>query len=479
MRFATSILIAATMGCALLGLSSEARAEDRIKPYGENPFYWQYQGEPVLLLGGSWQDNLFNHPDGLEEHLDTLAEAGGNYVRNTMSTREPGNLWPFVEVEDGLFDLDQLNEPYWERFEAFLDLTLERDIIVQIEVWDPHDYHADPNIGWRVNPFNPLNNVNYTAGESGLPETVDHRPGPEPTPHPMWRTPPTLDDNPLVLGYQKAIVDRMLDIAMPYPHVLYCMSNEMGERHEWSDYWAAHIHARASEAGFEVYVSDMRRNEDVSHPDHRHMYSKPDLYTFVDVSQNNTHSGQLHFDRIQFVRDQLNDHGVRPINHNKIYSIRGGHSEAIQRFFRIVFGGGASARFHRPYPIEDAGQMYAETRWGLGLHPTAQQAIRSARMAADAFPLVNTEPRKDLLEDREPNEAYCLAQPGEAYAVYFPNGGQVALDVSAAQGRPLDVRWLDISHSEWREPRNIDAAETLELTAPSEDHWAVLVLVRQ
>ena len=25
----------------------------RIQPYSENPFYWQYKGEPVLLLGGT------------------------------------------------------------------------------------------------------------------------------------------------------------------------------------------------------------------------------------------------------------------------------------------------------------------------------------------------------------------------------------------------------------------------------------------
>ena len=26
---------------------------ERIRPYEENPWYWQYRGEPVLLLGGS------------------------------------------------------------------------------------------------------------------------------------------------------------------------------------------------------------------------------------------------------------------------------------------------------------------------------------------------------------------------------------------------------------------------------------------
>jgi hypothetical protein len=41
----------------------------------------------------------------------------------------------------------------------------------------------------------------------------------------------------------------------------------------------------------------------------------------------------------------------RPINNNKIYS-GGNDEEAVARMFRIIFAGGASARFHRPHPLE-------------------------------------------------------------------------------------------------------------------------------
>lgn len=55
---------------------------DVIQPYQKNSSYWQFKGEPVLLLGGSDQDNLFNHPnlppEGLEAHLDLLVSVGGN-----------------------------------------------------------------------------------------------------------------------------------------------------------------------------------------------------------------------------------------------------------------------------------------------------------------------------------------------------------------------------------------------------------------
>ena len=59
---------------------------DRIRPYAANPGYWQYKGQPVLLLGGTKDDSLYQIPD-LKEQLDLLVSVGGNYVRNTMSAR--------------------------------------------------------------------------------------------------------------------------------------------------------------------------------------------------------------------------------------------------------------------------------------------------------------------------------------------------------------------------------------------------------
>ena len=88
-------------------------SEDRIAPYRENPFYWSYRGSPVLLLGGSIEDNLFQIRD-LERHLDLLASVGGNYVRCTMSSRDEGDAWPFErDPASGLYDLDQPGKVYW------------------------------------------------------------------------------------------------------------------------------------------------------------------------------------------------------------------------------------------------------------------------------------------------------------------------------------------------------------------------------
>ncbi|HUF64212.1 MAG TPA: hypothetical protein VMN36_19200 [Verrucomicrobiales bacterium] len=461
---------------SIVGASAQGDA-DRIRPSEANPFYWQYKGKAVLLLGGSWQDNLFNHPQSLEQHLDLLKSVGGNYIRNVMSHRNTGNVFAFAQ-RDGKFDLDRWNEEYWGRFENFLKLTHERDIIVQIEIWATWDHYEDHQTlgGWSKHPFNPANNITYTTEDSGLPAQVSYAPRGEPTEHAFFRSVPALNNNELVLRYQQAFVDKLLSYSLAHPHLLYCMNNETGERVEWGDYWAKYVRQRAEAAGVEVYITDMRRSENVRSSDHAHIFDRPDLYTFVDISQNNawTGLGQKHYDNILYVRERL-ARQPRPINNNKNYgAARHGEEESVARFCRIVFAGCAGVRFHRPHPREDAEAREAATEFGLGLSPRAQAIIASMREIGTALDFVRTKPQNDLLSDRSPNEAYCLAEPGVQYAVYFPDGGTVTLDVSAAQG-PLQVRWLDISRSASRDPQTVTAGPKLELRPPGKGHWAVLV----
>ena len=86
-------------------------------------------------------------------------------------------------------------------------------------------------------------------------------------------------------------------------------------------------------------------------------------------------------------------------------------------------------------------------------------------------------PHNDLFSDRKPNEAYCLADPGKKYAVYFPNGGAVTLDISPLK-RLGAIRWLEISTSKWRKRQDLKHAQGVTLCPPGSGPWVVL-LVRQ
>ena len=42
-------------------------------------------------------------------------------------------------------------------------------------------------------------------------------------------------------------------------------------------------------------------------------------------------------------------------------------------------------------------------------------------------------PTTDYFSNREDNEAYVIANPGQEYAIYFPKGGSVDLNLSVGK----------------------------------------------
>ena len=436
-----------------------------IKPYIENPFYWQLNGEPVVLLGGSVEDNLYQISD-LEEHLELLASVGGNYVRCTMSCRDEGDVWWF-EKDRELYDLNNLGKEHWARFERFMEWTGERGIVAQFEIWDRFDFARE---NWEVNPYNPKNNVNYTVEESGLVEEIVTHPGRKESA--FFRSVPVLENNTTVLEFQHKQVDKMLSITLKYGHVLYCMDNETNESPEWGKYWSDYIKTKAKEVGVEVMTTEMWDAHSLLADEHKATFDHPETYDFVDVSQNNHQVGKMHWDNPQEVRKYIAESGtIRPINTVKIYGANTGRygttRDAQERFWRNILGGLATTRFHRPPS-------------GLGLSEISQAHIRSMRMALSEHDIFNSEPHLDLVGDRSVNEAYCSANPGLSYLVFFPDGGNVLLDVSAGEGKALTVHWLDIRASKWMGDATTVGVEEgkVRLETPREEgYWAGVVRV--
>ena len=66
----------ATTGQEIKAEEKTDMEENRIKIYTKNPRYWQYKGEPILLIGGSVEDNLFQISN-LREHLETVEVGWG------------------------------------------------------------------------------------------------------------------------------------------------------------------------------------------------------------------------------------------------------------------------------------------------------------------------------------------------------------------------------------------------------------------
>jgi hypothetical protein len=431
-----------------------------------------------MLIGASDYHNIFQRPD-LVEHLEKLALVNGNYIRNTMASREilvdHRDLWPYEIDWDhtpfphqsrdplrAVYDLDRWNEVYWERFETLVEETARLEIILEIEIWERHDfYRTRDQAGWLRNPYNPDNNVNYTADESELPTGEwETDPG-----HPFFSTLPALDNNEVVLRYQQRFVDKILSYTFEFDHVKYNMNNETRESNEWGEYWAEYIFNKANEKGIQVELTDMQDAHDVTDESVARMMES-ELFTFVDISQNNFQAGDLHWERIQYIRNYLKDN-PKPITNIKVYGSDvigwGYDQDAVERFWRNILGGTSSTRFHRP-------------PWGIGLNEIAQAHVKSASMFVSEMNIFKAIPSNHLLLNREFNSVYAIANPGHQYAVYFPKGGNAELQFKESENDIL-IRWLDLSSSTWIEDEYLQTSDVLSFSAPDKSNWIAIITI--
>lgn len=439
--------------------------EKNIRPWSKNRNYWQFKGKPLLLLGASDDDNLFQWPaEILIPHLDSMKAIGANYVRNTMSDRKDRGFecYPFKKLENGKYDLEQWNDAYWERFSYFLEETRKRNIIVQIEVWDRFDYSREH---WLVHPYNPVNNINYSAGESKLAAAYPDHPGLNR--QPFFFTTPNQKNNEVILKYQVRFVEKMLAISLEYDHVLYCIDNETSAEGEWPLFWAQFILDHANAAGKEICITEMWDDWNLRSDQHKRTFDHPDLYAFCDVSQNNQQKGQAHWDNFQWVKKYTASH-PRPLNTVKTYGADGGShgstKDGLERWWRHLLGGAAAARFHRPTS-------------GLGLSELSMNSVRSARRIEEKVKFWELSPSLQLLSDRQKNEVYLACNPGKAYLLFFTDGGEAGVDLKGYPGK-YSLQWVNVRTGQWLKPTKVTGGAVLPLKAPDQLEWIALLLAR-
>lgn len=436
------------------------RQKKPITVYDKNPYYLTYNGEPILLLGGSDEDNLFNFPEMMKRNLEILKAIGGNYIRCTLSSRDEGNVWPYERV-DGFYDLDRFNSEYWRRLNLCLKEAETRDIIVQIEFWATFDFYRE---NWLKNPFNPENNWNYTTENTRLVERRVHHPAHRV--QPFFYSVPELNNDEVLLKYQQDFVCKVLETSLNYPNVLYCLDNETSAPPEWAWYWARFIRDKA---GQEILLTEMWDMWDLTGEQHKATYMHPELFNFFDISQNNWQEGRVHYDRIMWIRRVMESKvgKVLPLTNVKVYGCRKPRKPCIKelnldRWWQNIFAGCASTRFHRPPS-------------GIGLDDTAQLMIKAARIFTSAFDIFSCKPRPDLLSECKGSEAYCLVDPGRVYAVYFPRGGEARLSIEN-QDRKLTLRWFNPLKATFLESTAIKEKKSVRLKTPTKGCvWLALI----
>ena len=461
--------------------STEPQPLSGLRPYSADGRYWEYRGEPIMPLGVSATDHLFladgHEVDDLAAHLDAMQALGANYVRNTMSQREPWPLLAFERDAPTEYDLDRFHDDYWQRFSDFLDWTSEREILVQIEVWDRFDFSRDY---WELSPWNPSLNVNYSVGESQLDAAYPAHPNQDQQPffhgvpgHPDYEAAAAARRAAydLVRGHQEDFVSKMLSYSLGYDHILYVMNNETSTHPSWGSYWIDFIREAAAEQGVEVYCTDMFN--DLWDPENSEFLDIQvgdiTTYPFLDASQVNSRSlgdgvrehSQHHWDRLSVIVEALSA-APRPINHTKVYDTGyfgqtpDGPVMGLQRMTLDLLGGSASARFHRSdpaFPIEH------------------QTAVRALRMVETSVSFWDVEPQQGLLSGRSEGEAFLAADPGNAYVLFFPEGGEVGVELSDFPDIEFSLEWVELSTATYGTPSTVAGGQVASLEAPGSGPW--------
>ncbi|TKG93656.1 hypothetical protein EYV94_15525 [Puteibacter caeruleilacunae] len=441
--------------------SAQCFAAKPIQPWKKNHWYWSYKGKPIMLLGASSDDNLFQWPgEMLVAHLDSMKNVGANYVRNTMSDRHDRGfeLYPFLQLTNGKYDLDKWNPEYWNRFEFFLKETTKRNIVVQIEIWDRFDYFRHY---WENHPYNPKNNINYSKKESALKEKYpDHPAGNK---QPFFFTTPKQRNIITLLSVQQRFVEKMLSISLKYDHVLYCMDNETSAEVEWAFYWADFVRAYAAKRSKVVCVTEMWDNWNLRTDEHRRTFDHPERFAYCDVSQNNQKKGQTHWDNFQWVKQYISS-APRPLNTVKTYGADGGRhgntQDGIERWWRHVLGGVASARFHRPSS-------------GLGLSELSIACVKIARYIEKKEKFWNLHPCDELLINKQPNVAYIISNNKDVIVMFSPKGEKTNIDLKEFPFK-MKIEWIDISSGLIKERITIEGGDILKLQAPDTGSWIAL-----
>ncbi len=202
-----------------------------IAVHPENPHYLLYQGEPTILVtSAEHYGAVLNIDFDYETYLETLHREGMNYTRifvgsyveipgsfgiqnNTLSPAVGAFLAPWKRVDEpglyegeGKFDLSSWEPAFFARLRDFLAEAAARDIVVEVTFFCSTYNDAY----WERHPFHPENNINQ-LGSLKRQESVTLK-------------------NEVLVGYQKALVRKIVEELNAFDNLFYEIQNE-----PWAD----------------------------------------------------------------------------------------------------------------------------------------------------------------------------------------------------------------------------------------------------
>jgi hypothetical protein len=420
--------------------ASDGHRRGTIRIDSEHPwhFIWEgtrehyfFNGTTAFWLMG-WSDDMV-----IQSSVERLRQLKINRIRVTVAGRtdkfygEPVMVgpnwtvfitaWPAREAADIFqpgFDYTRYYTPYWQKFERALRFARDRDMIISL-VLDMNDSRVHPDAGsederrffrYAVARFGAFSNITWDLGDD-----LD-----------LYRSAAWM--------HQTGTLMKEWD---PYHHLAtsHPVNNAYQDRtSDWFDFtsfqdWSTKQHAfMLKERKIQEWLGRIipQTNEEYGYEDHYPMWAQ---------------------------------------------GLGSESADTLRRTaWDIVMAGGyqttgeTARRGTNVWPDKGGG-------WMNGRGDDTMTMLQGYAHLVDfftSFEWWKTEPHDELVDHGN----YCLAKPGDTYAVYLPKGGKVTIHLLPHR---YEAAWFNAITGEWTALAPIEGSSWTSLEAPSANDWALLI----
>ncbi len=425
------VVMAVGVGLGWGQVAEPAPATGPLKPHPTNPRYFtDVSGKAVYLTGSHVWNNL---PDigpsdpppafDFDAYLDFLRRHNHNFIRlwrleevawdtrlqpNDVDQAAMNNVAPHPWKRTGpgnaldgkpKFNLEEFDPAYFERLRSRVSAAGDRSIYVSVMLFQGAN-------SWKDHPFHAANNVNSIDGDAdGDGRGVETH---------MLKT-------PAVTALQERYMRKVLDTLNDLDNVLYEISNESGA---YSTEWQYHMIR---------FIKEYEKKKPKQHAVGMTFQYSPDAKQrgtnklLFDSPADWISPNRDAPDGRDYLRNPPPADGKKVIlnDTDHLGGIIGDSAWVLKSFCR-----GHNPIFMDPYDNRVFGKVSPD-QWNA-----LRQSLGQTRRLAGRVDLAAMLPHDNLASTK-----YCLAQPGVAYIVYLPDGGEVTVDLSAASGT-FQVEWV-------------------------------------
>jgi hypothetical protein len=475
----------------LLYLTMQNQAQP-ISLHPENPHYFEYKGQPVLLItSGEHYGAVINREFDYEKYLETLAKDGLNLTRIFCGTyvEHPGSFgiqnntlappyesflapWKRTDIEGNKgggtkFDLDRWDPEYFNRLKGFLTRAAKLNIIVEVTFFSS----IYSELSWTYCPLYHENNINQT-------DVIERR---------NVHTP----DNGNLMQYQEKYVQKLVTELKDFDNIYYEIQNE-----PWADNSDEFFAINPNDSATYLY---WRRKADLPN-DAANAWQKTigELIAKTESNFEHQHLIAQNFCSFMFPIREVNDyvsiinfHYALPqaVEYNYGYDLpvsfdEDGFCGSGERRYRenawnfILAGGGIYNNLDYSFFVGYEDGTLVNDAPGFGSASLRDQ-LSFLKDFMEGFDFIRLKPSGHIVRLAPGTVPQVLANEGKEYAIYLYGGTQCHLQLYLPPGSYEATWWNTVSFDTEKTEAFEHTGEVRTFVSPKYDGDIALKIIRK